>query len=615
MDISQAFDAYKAGDKTLAAELCQQIIDTQPNSDAYHILGVIQNDQHDWPAAARSLQAASQLNPENHEIWFNLALSYRAQKNWSSVVDATFECLTRENSMLKAWICRTEAFCHLGAWQQAELCWDCISQLNPQDPESLDIIGVKVLEAQQWTLAEKIWNDIIAWFPSHAASYINRSVLYYNTGRFNQCIGDCHSAQVINPQLGWQNMGSAYQAINEFQLGLACYDKALSFDPENYETLSNRCVILNKLGRNDEAVASATRSIEIRPTHYAAYNNRGTVYVVQNKIELAERDFERVLHLEHNNRDARFNLGICKFKQDKWIAGWDYWENRLVLHKPNRQDLFNTNIPIYDGSQELSGKTILVQHEQGFGDTIQFIRYTKWLHDQGAQVVVIVPPPLIPLLQTVPWPLTVKTAVDLQEYNFDYQCAMMSLPLAQGSQFQHQPCTQPYLVADKTRQAQWQTQLPDRYRTKIALAWGGNPKHSNNLIRNIPLKKLQPLLRLPCDFICVQNNPLTAEERRFVDSTENLWIPQEPFQDFQDTAALVNQCDFTISVDTSVLHVAGALSKPTYAMLPFAACWRWGSYETKTTPWYDTVSVHRQAQSADWDSVVQAVCWQLLNNL
>lgn len=616
MSITQAFEIYKSGDNHLAAELCQQIIDAAPNSDAYHILGVIENDRGDWDQAVKNLTAATQLDPDNSEIWYNLSLAWRAKQDWLQVLESTFQCLTRKSDLLTAWICRAEAFCKLETWDQVELCWQCIREIGPNQPDSLDIIGVGVLESHQYVLAETIWNDIIAWFPQHAAGYVNRSVLYYNQSRYYECIADCHAAQKIDPSLAWQNMGSAYQGLNEFELGLACYDKALSYNPDNYENLSNRSVILNKLSRNDEAIDSANRSLQLKPRYPAALNNRGVVYVVQNKIELAERDFETVLQMDHNNKDAFFNLGICKFKQEKWISGWEYWDHRLILHSPTRKELYDrTDIAIYNGSQNLQGKTILIHHEQGFGDSIQFIRYSKWLNDQGARVVTIVPPALMPLLDTVPWCLTVKNIVELLEFNFDYQCAMMSLPQAQGINFSHQPCAQPYLFADAHRQKHWADRLPQNHKLRVAVAWGGNPNHSNNVIRNIPLENLAPLFKLPVDFVCVQNNPLTATEKQIVDRTENLWIPPQQFTDFQDTAAIINQCDLTVSVDTSVLHVSGALDKPTWAMLPFASCWRWGSYDTTTTPWYPRMTLFRQAQAQDWISVVQPMSWQLLNML
>ena len=203
MDISQAFLAYQAGDRDLAAQLCEQIINTLPNSDAYHILGVIQNDQGMWESAVMNLTNASLLDTDNYEIWFNMSLSYRSLGDWDNVLRATYECLSRKNDMTNAWICRAEAFAKLQKWTEVSECWSCLEQFRPVNPESLDIIGVCVLEAQQWKLADRIWNDIVGWFPQNATAWINRSVLHYNQGRYRECV----SGPDAEPSIGLAKHG------------------------------------------------------------------------------------------------------------------------------------------------------------------------------------------------------------------------------------------------------------------------------------------------------------------------------------------------------------------------------------------------------------------------
>jgi len=615
MSVAQAFEFFQNNDLVQAQVLCEQILQQNPqDADALHILGVIQNKQGSHQQALQTLTQACEVNPNNPEAWSNLSLVYRALADTTGMLDATLRCLNLNAGMTTAWVCRADAHIRLRDWPQVETCWNALKTLKPQSPQAMEIITAGVLASGPSDLAEKICNDVIELFPHHAEFHVHRSVLHYNKRQWHECIADCQRAQSLDNTTGWQNAGSAYQALNMQEMAVACYQEALKYPANHSETLSNMCVALSSLGRIDEALQAATRSIEINPQHPPAFNNRGTVYVMNNQLDLAISDFEYILSTSHNHTDARFNLGICRFKQNAWVSAWNHWEYRLHVHSPKRAEIYKLDIPIYTGYENLTGKTMLIHHEQGYGDSVQFVRYCKWLSDQQCCVVVLVPAPLEPLLKTFSHARVVHKVSDLAGYTFDYQCAMMSLPYTQHEKFTHTPCDIPYLHADGLTQHKWQQQMPAHHKIKVALAWGGNPQHSNNRIRNIPLEYLKPLFKLPLDFVVVQNNPLSKTEQDLVDTTPNLWLPDN-VNDFQDTASLIQLCDITVTVDTSVAHVSGALGRRTWVMLPFASCWRWGSQDTTTTPWYPNMTLLRQPARQDWSSVVKDLSWQLLNML
>jgi hypothetical protein len=248
---------------------------------------------------------------------------------------------------------------------------------------------------------------------------------------------------------------------------------------------------------------------------------------------------------------------------------------------------------------------LLVDAEQGLGDTLQFARYVPLVLRQGGQVVLRTHPMLHAVLATLPGaPQLASDRVPAPPH--DLRCPVMSLPLALGTSLQTIPAAVPYLSADPAAAAEWDRRLGPAGRARIGVVWAGRQHRPVNHGRDMPLAALQPLLDLPADFISLQKD-IPGPDRATLASLEGrLASLGEGLTDFADTAALLENIDLLIAVDTSVVHLAGALGRPVWVMNRHASCWRWLEGRADS-PWYPSARLFRQSTPGCWDAVVAEV--------
>jgi hypothetical protein len=260
------------------------------------------------------------------------------------------------------------------------------------------------------------------------------------------------------------------------------------------------------------------------------------------------------------------------------------------------------------GHQTIVGKTLLIYAEQGLGDVIQFCRYATTVEALGAKVIVEVPAPLVPLISTLKGNFTiVEQGKPLPA--FDLQCPVMSLPLAFKTSVATIPAEVPYLYADSGKQKVWQERLGNKTRIRVGLVWSGTKDHKNDHNRSIPLKLMKPLMRLPIEFHVLQKD-IRSEDAVVLSQLKKMYSHQAELHDFSDTAALVQEMDLVISVDTSVAHLAGALAKSVWILLPFMPDYRW-MLDRADSPWYPTATLVRQPAIGDWTSVILEITKRL----
>jgi hypothetical protein len=279
----------------------------------------------------------------------------------------------------------------------------------------------------------------------------------------------------------------------------------------------------------------------------------------------------------------------------------------------------NFRQPQWLGKTSPSGKTILLQGEQGYGDTIQFCRFAPLVTQLGARVVLEAPRALAPLLGSLKGVSQVVVQGEPLPH-FDMFCPMLSLPLALKTTLSSIPAQVPYLTVGDDRRRLWQDRLGVRQRPRIGLVWSGGYRPARpelwsvNERRNIPLAKFAPLQGLDADFYCLQMGE--PAESEFAELVARGWqgprIGNLPgaVGDFADSAAIIEQLDLVISVDTAAAHLAGALAKPVWILNRYDACWRW-LLDRDDSPWYPTARLYRQGQPGDWDSVMYKVARDL----
>jgi ADP-heptose:LPS heptosyltransferase len=270
---------------------------------------------------------------------------------------------------------------------------------------------------------------------------------------------------------------------------------------------------------------------------------------------------------------------------------------------------FKSAKPRWDGTQDLAGKTILVLSEQGYGDTLQFCRFIPLLKDLGATVHFVVLKPLIELMQQVPGVDQLFDETDILP-QYDFTCELMSLPHVLNVTLENLPANTPYIVAPEKNLSVWRSKIDTQKTCRVGIVWGGNPSHTNNHLRSIPMSAIRVLFEQNAEFIVLQKEA-TEEERAIIQQYPNVQFLGDQIDGFGDTAALVELVDLVITVDTSVAHLAGAMGKNTWVLVSHHPDWRW-LLQRADSPWYPSVRLFRQQYGDAWSVAVGQVAEQLL---
>jgi UDP:flavonoid glycosyltransferase YjiC (YdhE family)/Flp pilus assembly protein TadD len=366
---------------------------------------------------------------------------------------------------------------------------------------------------------------------------------------------------------------------------------------------NTRGMILTALGRLDEAQAEFEHALALRPEFPDAINNCGTVHARRGDFEQARACYERSLALAPEQVHARYNLSTTLLVLGEWERGFREFETRWKLF-PHEAVRRNRLAPVWMGEEDIRGKTVLLHHEQGYGDALQFCRYAPLVARRGARVILAVPRALRTVMETLGAGVRIVAEGDPLP-SHDYCCALMSLPLVFGTTPATTPADVPYLRADPGRVAEWGRRLGPRSRARIGIVWSGRRYPPINHPRDIPLETVCPLFDLDAQFLALQQG-LTPAERERLARHPNVTLHGEELEDFADTAALIEHLDLLITVDTAVAHLAGARGKPVWLLNRLASCWRW-LLERADSPWYPTMRLFRQRSLGDWQAVVEQV--------
>jgi len=379
---------------------------------------------------------------------------------------------------------------------------------------------------------------------------------------------------------------------------------------------SNRAFALRELERFREALDSCDAAIALNPDCVEAHCNRASVLLVLQRVDEAVASFDAAIAIEPDNASMRVNRGLARLLGGDFTGGWaDYeWRRKdaagWVIHE--KRDFHQ---PVWLGQSSPAGQRILLQSEQGYGDTIQFCRYATRLAELGAIVILEVPEALVALMQCLDGVADI-VARGKPLPPFDRYCPLLSLPLAFQTTLSDVPARIPYLSPGEERRRRWNMKLSTHSRMRVGLAWSGafrpgQPElWSANSRRNLPLHLLSLINDSDIEFYSLQKG--AQAEAELAQLTASNWGGPAmrdftgELHDFADTAALIEKLDLVISVDTSVAHLAGALGKPVWILNRFDTCWRW-MLDRNDSPWYPTARLYRQPRPGDWEAVLRSV--------
>ncbi len=514
---------------------------------------------------ARVLKAA----PEHFDALHLLGL-IKAQADKAGEAYRLMSAAVKINSQAPdAWMNLANVLHTLERDAEALDCLDKALALRPGDLNALENRGNALLTLQRPQEALACFNGVLARNPRHGDALRERGVALAKLGRVDEALADFDAALVVMPR----HPGALY----------------------------NRGNALLDAGRYAEAAASFDRALAIVPAHTAALNNRGRALQALNRHAEAIASFDKAIAVRKDYADARANRALSLLTLGDLARGFAQYEWRWQRTgiRDARRDYGK---PLWLGEYPLGRKTILLHAEQGLGDTIQFARYAPLVARSGANVVLEVQPELKTLLAGLDGVTSCHARGEALPA-YDVHCPLGSLPLALKTGLSSIPADIPYLRVDEARIAKWRARIEALHGKRVALAWAGNVSHANDRSRSIDLALLAPLFALDgISFLSIQRELRGVDADVLARQTNVTHLGGDLF-DMADTAAVAALADLSISVDTSVVHLAGALGRPAWVMLPFAPDWRW-TLTGDSSPWYPQARLFRQPALGDWPSLL-----------
>jgi Flp pilus assembly protein TadD len=397
-------------------------------------------------------------------------------------------------------------------------------------------------------------------------------------------------------------MGAVLRKLGRLEESAACCLREVRLSPTDADAHYNLGLVLQSLGRAGEAVESFKRAAKLRPGYVDAIVGAGTALRQTGDAEAAVESFERAIGLEPANARPHWELGATLLSLGRFERGWKEYEWRWKL-KDFTTPPARFEQPLWDG-KNLGGRRILLHCEQGFGDIIQFSRYATLVADRNGVVILGCPESLRPVMETIRGVReVVTTRRDLP--HFDTHAPLMSLPAIFGATLETVPREIPYLRVPPQvpSSPRWVNELPG---LKAGLVWNGSPTNQHGRNRSLRLDFFGPLLHLPGIHWHSLQVGGAADELAMPAFAGRIADLGRRFASFGDTAQAIGELDLVISVDTSVAHLAGALGKPVWTLLPFEAEWRW-LIGREDSPWYPTMRLFRQTAPGDWPGLLERV--------
>ena len=480
--------------------------------------------------------------------------------------------------------------------------------------EYLVALGTVLRRLQRFDEAARAFEKAVQLKPESPLAWKNLAGTLGDAGRTEESLVAWEQVLKLDPGDSdaafqcFEKRGHLLHGQKRFEEALANHQQAHARDPGNPTPCNNMGASLQALHRDEEALPWFDRVIALKPDYHMASRNKALSLIALGRFDEAIATLKHVGANEPDNADVAWNLSLLQLMQGDFAAGWAgreaRWRTRVASGSyPHFSQ------PIWLGDTDLAGKTLLVQEDEGLGDTLQFVRYIPMVAARGARVILVVRDQLYPLLSGFPGVaqcIPQTTAGSLPP--FDLHCPVCSLPLAFGTRLDTIPSDVPYLPAPAEELVHvWKDRLDQHIggrKLRVGLVWSGNPQHDNDHNRSIALRALLAITDADAAFVSLQKDLRAGDgallaQSGIVDLTADL-------TNFAETAALLTCLDLVITVDTSVAHLAGALGRPTWVLLPFVPDYRW-LLGREDSPWYPTLQLFRQSERGDWGPVLDRV--------
>jgi tetratricopeptide (TPR) repeat protein len=625
-----------------------QAIDLLPdNLDLVNNLGSIYWAQHRFDDAIECFKKVNQANPKHVDAWHNLGKCYQSKGFLSEaefafnsafdlnsqrldILESLAMLLFQKGESQKAIDLLTEgvekqpnyvgfhanlalAYQSLGDNSKAIECYNAAIELNPKDPRLFNNLGQLYRAEKRFDEASRTFGKAIALDSKFAAAYNNLGLTMMDQELIEPAKAAFKSSIRLDPNIvaTHLNLGMLYRSQQQYDLAKEEFDLVLEKEPNTVVASYRLADSEFNLGNYDRAIELQTQLIEQGLYLDKIYAERGNARSKNLDWYGALSDYNKAIYYRPDDFGTRFNRAVMHLKLGNFELGWQDYEWRFTANNNVLSTVLSWDQPEWDG-QPFHGKTLLVHHEQGLGDALHFSRYLKLLEDYGDSVVINCGPPLFRLFEKFP---IVKKIVSRKErdsldgLDYDLQVPLMSLPKLFRTNEASIPNTVPYLEVDEALVNNWKDKLIGNT-FKVGLVWEGNPDQGDNDHRSCSLDTYAPLAEIPgITFVSLQVGRSSVEAKSPPKGMELLDYTDE-LTDLADTAALIENLDLVVTIDTSVAHLAGALGKPVWVILWTNCCWRY-LLDRDDSPWYPSMKLFRQTDTGDWSQPINQLKQQL----
>ena len=562
-----------AGQLLDAQLCCQQALELDPgHADSLYLMGLIslQSRQHDHAVA-----------------WLSQAIRQTPKIDYLTSLGFTLK--------------------QMGRLDDALAVFDKAIQLKPDDAELWKHLGGVLLALDRGAEALLSYQHALSIDPAHKEAAFQSGLLLHQQQRdaeaveaFTVCL-----TQQPNDLTALQMRAKCLRKLNRYPDYLADTERASTLAPADPLACNNVGDALVCLGRHAEALSWFDRALSLQPGMIEVLLNKGFALLQLRRLADAADVYQKILAIDPGNAKAAWQLAHVELQCGDYVSGWARREARWNM--PDFSPEYpRFTAPKWLGNEDISGKTILIEEDEGFGDTIQFARYIPQVAARGAKVILVVREALRPLMTGIAGvSQCLAFKPELQRPAFDMHCPVMSLPLAFGTTLETIPPATYLPPPPADRVSAWEQRLGSHQRLRVGLVWSGNPHQGNDRHRSMPLSTLLPLLDLDADFISLQKEPRPADQALLIQQSHIIDVSGD-LTDFVETAALISCLDVVISVCTSVAHLAATLGRPTWIMLPYLADWRW-LRDRDDSPWYGSARLFHQDASCRYEPVVERV--------
>ena len=661
----EGYKYHQSGNLAAAATCYNKILDKQPEHiDTIFLAGTLLLQQGNFDAATAFLKKAIELKPDYATAYSILGAAQQSQGKFEEAIDCYRLAIKLKPDDAEVYKNLGTVLRKKGELDEAIVNYRKATVLNPDDAKAHNNLGATLQMSGKLDEAIESHRQAIRLRPDYAMAYGNLGVALKEHGKFDEAITSYRQALSLKPDYAeaHNNLGAAFKEQGKLDEAIASYKHAITLKQdyaEAYYNLANALkihgktdeaiksykqaitlkqdytdayvnlgIIFQEQGKFDDVIACYRQAISLKPDYAEAHNNLGGALQEQGKLNEAIASFDRAIAIKPDYAEAHTNRSFTLLLTENFEQGWSEYEWRL---RAKNRSAHTFQQPGWDGSP-LNGKSILVHAEQGLGDTIQFVRYLPMVRARGGYVIFKCQPDLLRLLRNYKGFDEIIEQIPTNEsaVQFDVHIPLLSLPGIFGTRLNTIPSDTPYIPVNSNLVSQWKLKLGNNDDYKIGIVWAGNPKHKGDRKRSCSLADFAPLADIPgLTFYSLQKGTVSVEAFNPPENMKLINLEGE-LNDFADTAAVITNLDVVISVDTAVAHLAGAIGKTVWTLLPFAPDWRW-LQNRDDSPWYPRprqnaiglanglagragMRLFRQTRPNDWGGVFEQVKKALITN-